>query len=252
MIGNVAFSNIGLNASALLPFDGGENSQARFRASLSSQTSPFTIAYIPFGGSGFFGVIADANGILGFEMSLEFGGASPFAVGPLTGYGRLMAGFYIRTIKVNGRRGTELSATFFAGGAANIWIFGFSASLYVRLGQSAGGNMYGLAIFTFSFSYGLVDFDFSIRFEKRENKGFEGNPHDASLIGDGFGSGSTRFASPGPSRVRLASVDRFPAASAALFHSQPIIETDAVCQSCDWAAYSEYFDEAIDLGGFLL
>ncbi|MES0881784.1 hypothetical protein [Roseibium sp. SCP14] len=252
MIGNVAFSNIGLNASALLPFDGGKDSQALFRASLSSQFSPFTIAYIPFGGSGFFGVIADANGILGFEMSLEFGGAAPFAVGPLTGYGRIMAGFYIKTIKVDGRRGTELSATFYAGGSANIWIFGFSASLYTRAGQTDEGDMYGLALFTLSFSYGLLDFDHTVRFEKRENKGFEGDPHEASLIDDGLGSGPTRFASAGPRHIRLASADEPIEVLMAATQSQPRIESDVICQSCDWADYSLYFDENVDLGGFVL
>lgn len=45
MIGNIAFGNISLNASALLPFDGGERSRALFKASLSRRLAPFHCLY---------------------------------------------------------------------------------------------------------------------------------------------------------------------------------------------------------------
>ena len=241
MIGNISFSNISLNASAEIPFT--DDRGAYFKASLSRRDAPFTIAYAPYGGSGFFAVVADAKGIIGFEMSLEFGGAGAFAAGPLTGQGRIMAGFYIRSLKVEGLGTvTEITATFFAGGSASIWIFNFSASLYLRLGMK-NGNMTGLAIFSFSFSMGLADFDYSVRFEKTENKGFGGDgtqrqsslrsPFQPNENADQNDNVVALFASSEPDGGGLGS-------------ARPVIETDVECQSCDWRTYSSYFDESLD------
>jgi hypothetical protein len=171
MLGTVSFSNISLNASLVIPFDGGDT---RFRASLSRREAPFTISVLPYGGSGFFAVEANADGIIGFEASFEFGGAAAFQFGPLNGIGRLMLGFYIKQTKIDlGDGGTrnlvEIMGTFYCGGTATIWIFNFGASLYVRLGMS-NGNMEGEATFTFSFSCGFADFDYSVKVKRKQNK----------------------------------------------------------------------------------
>lgn len=184
-IGAVSFFNIALNTSAILPF---EDEDARFRASLSSRSDPFTISYLPYGGSGFFAIEANTNGIVGFEASFEFGGAAAFGFGPLTGQGRLMAGIYIRQMTLSGgRKLTEISGTFFVGGSAQIWIFSLGASLYVRLGM-VNGDMSGEAVFTYSFSIGIKDFEFSITVFKKEGKGFSGGPQSS------LEQGATRFA----------------------------------------------------------
>ncbi len=250
MIGNVAFGNISLNASTVLPFNGGENSRALFKASLSRSDAPFTIAYIPFGGSGYFEITADANGIVGFEMSLEFGAAAPFKIGPLTGIGRIMAGFFIRTMKLsdNGPRVTEIYATFFAGGSASIWIFSFSASLYVRLGMEQSGAMLGLAIFSFSFSMGFADFDYSIRFEKREDKGFEGGgDQEATPKRQArFGSPGSRYTEHKGSFIKVAGDVPPGSIIDGSINRSPEIVNLTKCQSCDWAVYTSYFDTSIE------
>lgn len=65
---------------------------------------------------------------------------------------------------------TQIYGTFYAGGTAAIWVFNFSASLYVRLGMDTeSGAMEGLAIFTFSFSMGIVDFDYRCEFSHKRN-----------------------------------------------------------------------------------
>ncbi len=187
-IGAASFFNIALRTSAILPFGDGD---ARFRAALSSRTNPFTISYLPFGGSGFFAIEANANGILGFEASFEFGGAAAFGFGPLTGQGRLMSGIYVRqTTLSQNRKLTEITGTFYVGGSARIWIFGFGASLYVRLGM-VNGDMSGEAVFTYSFSIGIKDFDFSVQVWKQEAEGFNGQ---STSIG---AQGKTRFAQLG-------------------------------------------------------
>ncbi|QFT74870.1 hypothetical protein FIU92_17670 (plasmid) [Ruegeria sp. THAF33] len=169
-IGTASFFNVAITASARLPFDGAD---ARFGASLSRRRSPFTVSIAPYGGSGFFAIEANTKGIVGFEASFEFGGAGAFAFGPLTGQGRIMAGIYVRQTSLpDVGKVTEISGTFFAGGSANIWIFSFSSSLYVRLGM-VNGDMSGEAVFTFSFSMGIKDFEFSVQVWKKEGKGFQ-------------------------------------------------------------------------------
>ena len=225
VLGAVAFTNIGLSASIILPFD---DSDARLRASLSSRANPFTITYLPYGGSGFFAIEANAQGIVGFEASFEFGGSAAFAFGPLTGVGRLMAGVYIRQFKgPDGRSLTEISGTFFVGGTAKLWIFSFGASLYVRLGTTTDGGMSGEAIFTFTFSIGIKDFSYSVRVHKNEGKGFSGEKQ-ASL--------GQRFAGP------LVSIGDDKALRV-YSEKEPHITTDARGPSEDWPVYRSYFDD---------
>ncbi|MER8492529.1 hypothetical protein NKH53_30520 [Mesorhizobium australicum] len=163
-LGGIAFSNILLNAAAELPFDG---DAAMFRFALGRTLSPFLISVPPYGGGGYVAIFADAQGFRGVEASLEFGGVADFSTGPLVAKGRITAGFFIRSMKLPVAGGgmrtvTDIYGTFFAGGEASIWIFSFYASLYVRLGMKDGGAMEGVATFTFSFSMGIVDYDFSV------------------------------------------------------------------------------------------
>lgn len=228
-IGVVSFFNISLNTSAILPFT---DSDARFRASLSKRDDPFTISYLPYGGSGFFAIEANTDGIIGFEASFEFGGAAAFGFGPLTGEGRLMAGFYIRQITLSGgRKLTEIQGTFFVGGSASIWIFSFGASLSVRLGM-VNGDMSGEAVFTYSFSIGIKDFDFSVTVWKQEGKGFSGSDR-ASL------SSGTRFASNGafdPNGNRKILDPRKTA----------VVEAKVDCACDRWRSYTHYFEQPKD------
>lgn len=234
-LGNVSFSNISLNAAVVIPFDG---SDARFRASLSRRDAPFTIAVAPYGGSGFFAIEANAEGIVGFEASFEFGGAAAFQFGPLTGIGRLMLGVYIKQMMVeipaqgstpkSKRRSTEISATFYVGGAASIWIFTFGASLYVRLGMR-DGNMTGIAIFTFSFSMGIVDYDYSVSVERTEKK--MGTGQQASI--------------PGQTRVAALGDETFMALLTGPNEFGSWINNSTKCQGVDWTTYRSYFDDTI-------
>ncbi|PDQ20079.1 hypothetical protein CN311_16055 [Mesorhizobium sanjuanii] len=180
-LGGIAFSNILLNAAAELPFDG---DAAMFRFALGRTLAPFLISVPPYGGGGYVAIFADAQGFRGVEASLEFGGVADFSTGPLVAKGRITAGFFIRSMKVpipggGMRTVTDIYGTFFAGGEASIWIFSFYASLYVRLGMKGGGTMEGVATFTFSFSMGIVDYDFSVTMR-----------HERQAIGSGGGTQS--------------------------------------------------------------
>lgn len=262
-IGNLVFFNITLNASAEIPFT---DEDTLFKASLGRRKSPFMISYIPYGGSGFFSITANAERIVGFEMALDFGAVVPFEVGPMRGFGRVSAGFYIRKLTdAAGRSFTDISATYFAGGSAAIWIFNFATSLFVRLTQRDSGSMEGLAAFSFSFSMGLLDFDYEVRFEKKEKKGFSGNSNQqASFDNNRDGpNGDRRYAETHGYRVLVASNDHngvvdtsrssVAADQAPLPSTQnedrykqdplnPVLQTSISTMAGKWGEYRKYFD----------
>lgn len=164
-VGLTSFFNVTLNVSAELPFT---DSESLFKVSLGRRLRPFTISVIPFAGSGYFSIFAAPDGIRGFEASFEFGGGASLGFGPLQAQVRVMVGVFVRVLRVDNTNTCTIYGTFFAGGAASIWIFSFSASLYVRLGRGDDGTMYGEATYSFSFSLGIADYDYSITAFRRE------------------------------------------------------------------------------------
>jgi hypothetical protein len=208
--GVTSFFNVSLNVSAELPFT---NSESLFKVSLGRRLRPFTMSVVPFAGSGYFSIFAAPDGIRGFEASFEFGGGASLGFGPLQAQVRVMVGVFIRVLRVDNTNTCTIYGTFFAGGSASIWIFSFSASLYVRLGRSDNGSMYGEAVYTFSFSLGIVDYDYSITAYRREQAIGGGNNKSASLD-DTESGGATRLAFFSGERPILS--DAPPIAAAAL------------------------------------
>jgi hypothetical protein len=211
--GNVSFSNVALNAAARLPFD---SRQATFTAGLSRRDAPFMISIAPYGGAGFFLIEASSQGITAFEASFEYGGAAAFSYGPLNGFGRIMVGVYIRV----GQQG-KIAATFFAGGSASIWIFSFSASLYITAESKQGESaIVGTATFTFSFSIGFIDYDFHISAQKSVEWGDSKHQDTATLRRPTQPPG---FAPEDSSELAVLSADTW-------------------CQSEHWGRHLEHFD----------
>lgn len=208
-IGNMYISNISLNVAAELPFDNGD---ARFLISCGRPEAPLIISAFPYAGAGYFGLIANPKGIVGFEASFEFGGGGGFSFGPLTGEGRITVGVFIRQISGY----TELYGIFFAGGSARIACFSVSASLLVRLSQQ-GGDLSGSAVFTFSFSIGITDFTFHVTVQKKEK-----------------GSGSS-----GSQQTRALPDHEWYALAPAV----ATLASRARCKGEDWVEHREYFDE---------
>ena len=250
-LGDLSFFNVSLNAAARLPFD---DRHSTFVASLSRRDAPFTISIAPYGGSGFFALEADTKGIVGFEASFEYGGAGAFAYGPLSGQGRIMTGIYIRSSYSS----TEISATFYAGGSASIWMFSFGASLYVNA-HPADNRMVGDATYSFSFSMGIVDYDYhvTVHVSIAWGSGNDGSAKqsaknarayvesddvllaeaDTSLDGVLIASdaGSSRAGPPLPRSKKAEPLVRAPA------KPESTRRIDTVCQALDWGRYSSYF-----------
>ncbi|WP_145144484.1 phage tail tape measure protein [Roseomonas gilardii] len=244
-IGLTSFFNVKLGLSAELPFD---DNPALFKVSLGLPTAPFSMSVLPFAGSGYFAILADGKGPIGFEASFEFGAGGALGFGPLQVQARIQIGLYLRLEKTSHGLMATVCGTFFAGGSASIWIFTFATSLYVRLGSQEGGSMQGEAIFTFSFSLGLVDYDYSINVAHTEPA--IGKSKDSSALeacwlqyaqneGPAAASPVLSDATAGPGPARPVSVQSGkPAAT-----SPTVAETWN--QADDWVRYARYFDTAL-------
>lgn len=250
-LGALSFSNVTVGIAADLPFS---DDQALFSVSLGRRMAPFMISALPWAGSGYLAILSTAQEIVGFEMGLEFGVGGAFMFGPLVGQGRVQAGFAIRTVELkNGKRVTEISGTFFAGGSANIWIFTFSACLYVRLTMDTGsGSMQGEAVFAFSFKVGFAQFSYQVRAHYSQNK--LSNDGGKAAGGAKKTADHVRQTYPRDPYLELASIDSSTYASVG---RQPPDEQDLPPPRSEeairdtrsmkdgWKTYSEYFDSSL-------
>lgn len=251
-LGTLSFVNVSVALAADLPFT---DDDAIFSVSLGRRLAPFGVNATPFAGSGYLSILSTAREIVGFEFGLEFGFGGAFTIGPLVAQGRVQAGFAIRTINVGGTRATEISGTFFAGGSASIWIFTFSACLYVRLTHNINdGGMRGEAVYAFSFKAGFVSFSYQVRVS-----------YGQDALGGGSSGGAQRRSSledpflwdNGEKRIMLAQADLGTLTDATSgpivtqSHSQQLPPTsgDATLTTVglddDWVQYSSYFDEKL-------
>ena len=248
-VGETSFFNVVLSVSAELPFS---NSEALFKTSLGRPLAPFTMSIVPFAGAGYFSIYSAADGIRGFEASFEFGGGGAIGFGLLQAQARIMVGLFIRVLKVDNVNSTEIYGTFFAGGSASIWIFSFATSLYVRLGKSSGGAMYGEAIYSFSFSLGIVDYDYSITVSKGQPPLLSGgsgstsggqelgsiDPEERVMFARASDGATATDADPIRPRTHATAKNRSRGDSAVT----PDVISHGVCQSKDWLTYASYFD----------
>ena len=237
-LGETSFFNVKLGLSAELPFD---QRDARFKVSLGRRLAPFTMSVLPFAGSGYFAVTANARGPIGFEAAFEFGGGGAIAFGPLAAQARIQVGVYIKLMKLDEKGGmsTTIAGTFFAGGSASIWIFSFQTSLAVSLG-SDGNSMYGQATFSFSFSLGLCHPHYAVTATHGQPK-LGGDKSDGSTSLEP----PTQFAATFQPTVTDASDPQTRATLAAgLRPSRPHGRHNAHPQS-EWDDYAKYFDPAL-------
>ena len=245
-LGEVSFFNIIFDVSADLPFT---SEQALFKTSLGTRLTPFTISILPYAGSGYFSLFSAADGIRGFEASFLFGGGGSLSFGPLEAQVQVQVGTFIRILKVGETNSTELAGTFLAAGSMTIWIFNFAASLYVSLGED-NGNMYGEAIFTFSFSAGFIDYSYSVTVSHNEPQLGTSGGGDKTELEPGL-LPVTRFAAltdrnvmsdaVEPLMVVAGDIPTVPKPPAPKPQYADVV-SNAVCQSEDWKKYASYFD----------
>lgn len=246
-IGEVSFFNIIFDVSADLPFT---SAGALFKTSLGTRLAPFTISILPYAGSGYFSLFSAADGIRGFEASFLFGGGGSLSFGPLEAQVQVQVGTFIRVLKVGNVNSTEIAGTFLAAGSMTIWIFNFAASLYVSLGED-NGNMYGEAIFTFSFSAGFIDYSYSVAVSHNQPQLGSSSGGDSGELEPGLLQPVTRFAAlsernvisdAGEPLIVAAAGDAEAPAAAKPPPQHADVISRAICQSENWEKYASYFD----------
>lgn len=231
-VGTLSFSNVTLNAGARLPF--GSKDEAEFLVSIGRSDAPFLISSTIFGGGGYLALLANGTGFIGLETSFDYGGVFTFGFGPLTGTGQITLGVYFRSVR---GESAKIGMNFMARGAANIACFGFSTSLFVRLTYQ-DGQMEGSATYTFSFSLGIYDVDFT--FEVHVNQGGSaGKGATAALDLPGMPA-LTQFASLGAPSGNL--LDAYAQAGALCCGAGPVLRVDAPSQKEKWLKYRDLFD----------
>lgn len=159
-VGTLFFLNIAIDVSMHLPFD---NRQAYFRFAFASRELPFLILSLPcYGGGGCVALLANAKGIVGFEIQIEVSAVVPIEFGPLSAQGRVTAGIYL----MSGVGTRVLEGFVSAVGEGNIACFGVSVSIVVRVRQQDGGAMQGSSTYSMSFKVGIakVSYSFSAQY----------------------------------------------------------------------------------------
>ena len=238
-VGYLSFSNVSLNAGARLPF--GAKEEAEFLISIGRADAPFLISSTVFGGGGYLALLANGKGFIGLETSFDYGGVFAFGFGPLTGAGQITLGLYFRAARGSSAR---LGMTFMARGAANIACFSICAALMVRLTYS-GGKMDGTASYTFSFSYGIDDIDFT----------FDVYVSQGGSAGAGSPTGFLDLPGmPALTQFAGASGDPLDAFAAALPSPKPSVcemkgptlSVKTPSPKADWRSYHSLFDTSLD------
>lgn len=231
-LGGATFLNIGLLASATLPFD---DRRAIFTLSVSSRDNPFIILAGVFGGGGHFALHTDGEQLIGMDASfvMSAGGAVSFGVLNLTAY--ISIGVYVRKFGSL----TEISGDFFAGGSGKIAFFSISAALTVRMGQTNAGDMVGSAVFSFSFSISFAKFRFAVTVWHQEPEGFAGAGEGAGSDRASLDGGSGGAFGADRARIWLAAADEDPdrpKSRGRIILAAPRIEDDFPAWSAMFAA----------------
>lgn len=145
--GGLIFQNIDFDIGAILPMDG---RQAEFHFELASRDQPFLISApppTPYGGGGFISLRASAQGVVAFEISLEFGAIFAIQFGPLHASARITAGIYL--LSEGGYR--VLQGFVQAVGEGNIACFSVAVLIQITTTQQSDSSMAGSSTYAFSF-----------------------------------------------------------------------------------------------------
>jgi len=239
-VGTLSFSNVSLNAGARLPF--GATDEAEFIVSIGRSDSPFLISSTIFGGGGYLALLANGKGFIGLETSFDYGGVFTFGFGALSGTGQITLGLYFRAARGEPAR---LGMNFMVRAAANIACFSFSVSLFVRL-TYVGGKMDGRATFTFSFSIGIDDIEFTVEaYVSQGASAGGGSPTNNALLDLPGMPALTQFAKGSPQVLNAYAKAGFKPEQD-MRPLKPKLCVNGPAQKTDWIGYRELFDRDLD------
>jgi hypothetical protein len=223
--GGFSLKNLRFDASIVLPFTG---DPARFKFAISSRDNPFQLSVGIFGGGGWFSLSIGLDGVDETELGLEFGLAGDISIGVATGYGRVMAGIYIRYKK---GVGAELAGFIdIAGHVDVLGLISLSLSVYYGLRRLSSGQCFGEATITVKIEMFMFDVEVHLHTEKQfagdSSGGTEANRNRPSLL----------YASTALSSLSFPEEDSCPSPP-----SSDEKETEE--RELDWDAFLEAFAE---------
>lgn len=223
--GGFSLKNLRFDASIVLPFTG---DPARFKFAISSRDNPFQLSVGIFGGGGWFSLSIGLDGVDETELGLEFGLAGDISIGVATGYGRVMAGIYIRYQK---DKGVELAGFIdIAGHVDVLGLISLSLSVYYGLRRLSSGQCFGEATITVKIELFMFDVEVHLHTEKQ----FAGDSSGGT--GANRNRASQLYASTAITSLSFPEEDSCPSPS-----STDEKETEE--RELDWDAFLEAFAE---------
>lgn len=158
-VGSLFLYNVAIDLKASLPFS---NREALFSFAFAQKNRPFLISSPPYGGGGFVGLTANAKGIIGFEIQIEFGAVVGISFGPMTAQGRVTSGIYLKSSPAL----RILEGFVRAIGEGNIACFSICVNIEVAVRQE-NSNMTGSSSYSFTFKVGFfeVSYGFTASYE---------------------------------------------------------------------------------------
>jgi hypothetical protein len=230
-VGALIFQNIGFSVGAILPLDG---RQAEFHFSLATRDKPFLISApppTPYGGGGFIGLRANASGVIGFEIQLEFGAIFAVQFGPLYATARITAGIYL----LSSAGGYHVLEGFVqAVGEGNIACFSVSILIQIKTTQQSDSSMSGSSTYEFTFKVSVVEVSYSVT---------AGYQVKGSGGGGGGGAGTSGQAPLVDGAIRTDALTHSSSQALPLLRQiKKKVRTTGYAMQENWKEYRKYFE----------
>jgi hypothetical protein len=164
-VGGFLLMQLAIEVAVGLSFDG---SPVRCQFSLSDQQNPFLLSAGIYGGGGFLQLQLGLDGVQVLEGALEFGLVAGITIGPLSGWGYVVAGIYMQISK----NSSVVAGFVHAHGHMDIFrIISMDVDLFVTVKYAADGNVSGSAVFTVSVHILFFSADYTLE----ATYGFQGS-----------------------------------------------------------------------------
>jgi hypothetical protein len=155
-LGAFNLMQLAIEVAVALPFDG---TPVRCELGLSDQQQPFLLSCGIYGGGGFLQLQLGLDGVQLLQGAFEFGVCADISIGPLVGYGFVVAGIYF-SITANS---SEVCGFVHAHGHMDIFgIITLDVDLYVAVCYE-DGSVQGIATFSVSVSIAFFTETFSMQ-----------------------------------------------------------------------------------------
>jgi hypothetical protein len=143
-VGAFTLMQLAIEVAVSLSFNG---DPVRCQFGLSDENHPFMLSAGIYGGGGFLQLQLGMDGVQSLEGALEFGLVAAISIGPVSGYGYVVAGIYFSIA------GDQSKVCGFVHAHGHMDIFGIISmdiDLYVGLCYGPSGHVHGLAKFSVS------------------------------------------------------------------------------------------------------